>query len=226
MKEVRAVVLDMDGLLIDTEPIWRRSEIEVFAQLGLHLTEEQCMQTMGVPIARIVEMWHRRHPWVGPSTDEITGRIEQSVIDHVKAQGQPMPGVIQTIELIHGAGLSIAIASSSSLALIGAVVDRLGIKRYVRAICTADDEAHGKPHPDVYLTAARRLGVPPEYCLAFEDSPNGVLSAKAAGMICIVVPDPHLADDPRMNEADISLASLEEFTPHLLAHLTSIAESA
>ena len=90
------------------------------------------------------------------------------------------------------------------------VIERLGIAHYIEAICSADDEEYGKPHPAVYLTAARRLRVPPEACVAFEDSPNGVSSAKAAGMFCILVPDPVLAGDPRMAQADVRLRSLAE----------------
>jgi mannitol-1-/sugar-/sorbitol-6-/2-deoxyglucose-6-phosphatase len=206
----------MDGLLIDTEPIWRRSEIEIFGELGLHLTEEQCMQTMGVRVAEIVELWYSRHPWEGPSCEEVTRRIYASVIEHVRSEGEPMPGVLNALRLIHDRGMPCAVASSSSEVLIRAVIERLDVGRYIQIVCSADDEAEGKPHPAVYLTAARRLGVAPEQCVAFEDSPNGVLSAKAAGMLCIVVPDPYLAADPRMDRADIRLQSLDEFAAETL----------
>jgi len=211
----------MDGLLIDTEPIWRQIEIEVFGSVGLHLTEEQCLQTMGVRVAQVVGLWFSRHPWEGPSPDEITARIERGVIDRVLASGEPKPGVLATLELFHQAGLPIAIASSSSEEMIAAVIDRLSIARYVQAFCSADREPEGKPHPAVYLRAAERLGVPPEQCVAFEDSPNGVVSAKAAGMFCIAVPDPYLADDPRMAQANLTLDSLEEFTAGMLGKLVS-----
>ena len=211
----------MDGLLIDTEPIWRRVEIEIFGRLGLHLTEEQCMQTMGVRVAQVVELWYSRDPWEGPTTAEVTAQIAGGVIAHVLAEGEPMPGVMAALETVRAAGLPIAIASSSSEELIRAVMRRLGIERYVQAICSADDEAEGKPHPAVYLRAAERLGVPPVECVALEDSPNGVLAAKAAGMYCIAVPDRFLAGDPRMNAADARLSSLEEFTPALLRDLRS-----
>jgi sugar-phosphatase len=219
MRAIRAAVFDMDGLLIDTEPIWRRTEIEIFGRLGLYLTEEQCMQTMGVRVAQVVELWYSRHPWEGPSTAEVTEQIIAGVIAHVLAEGVPMPGVMDALATVHDAGLPIAIASSSSEELIRAVMRRLGIERYITAICSADDEAEGKPHPAVYLTAARRLGIPPEECLALEDSPNGVLAAKAAGMYCIAVPDRFLAGDPRMDEADLRLDSLEELTSALLNRL-------
>lgn len=209
----------MDGLLIDTEPIWRQAEIEVFNSVGLHLTEEQCLETMGVRVAEVVAIWYHRHPWEGPSIQEITDRIESAVVSHVMAEGEAKPGVYSALATVRAAGLPIAIASSSSIRLIRAVVQRLKIGQYIDVACSGDAEPEGKPHPGVYLTTARKLGVAPESCLALEDSPNGVLSAKAAGMTCIAVPDPHLAGDPRMSLADLRLDSLEELTPQLLSSL-------
>jgi sugar-phosphatase len=209
----------MDGLLIDTEPIWRRSEIEIFGRLGLHLTEEQCLETMGVRVAEVVALWYRRHPWKGPSIEEVTREIVDAVIDHVREEGEPNPGVREAFDTVRTAGLPMAIASSSSEDLIRAVIKRLMLADDISVICSADQEVEGKPHPAVYLTAARLLGVSPESCLALEDSPNGILSAKAAGMYCIAVPDAFLAADPRMSEADLKLDSLSQLTPELLARL-------
>ncbi len=221
MSSVRAVIFDMDGLLIDTEPIWRRAEMEVFGELGLHLTEEQCLETMGVRVSEVVELWYRRHPWEGPTRDEVARRIEDAVIQYVLAEGVAKPGVYQALETVQRTGLPIAIASSSGVGLIDAVMKRLEIGEYVAVACSGVDEPEGKPHPAVYLTTARRLGVPPGSCVALEDSPNGILSAKAAGMYCIAVPDPYLADDPRMGLADLRLESLEDFTPEMLAQLSA-----
>lgn len=209
----------MDGLLIDTEPIWRQAEIEVFNSVGLHLTEEQCLETMGVRVAEVVAIWYHRHPWEGPSIQEITDRIESAVVSHVMAEGEAKPGVYSALATVRAAGLPIAIASSSSIRLIQAVVQRLKIGQYIDVASSGDAEPEGKPHPGVYLTTARKLGVAPETCLALEDSPNGVLSAKAAGMTCIAIPDPHLAGDPRMSIADLHLDSLEDLTPQLLSSL-------
>jgi mannitol-1-/sugar-/sorbitol-6-/2-deoxyglucose-6-phosphatase len=215
-RTVRAVIFDMDGLLIDSEPIWRRTEIEVFGRLGLHLTEEQCLETMGVRVPDVVRLWYSRQPWVGPSVDDVTDEIVNGVIDYVRAHGEPQPGVDVAFETVRAAGVPAAIASSSSLPLIQAVVDRLGLRDDIAALCSGEDEAEGKPHPAVYLAAAGVLEAPPETCVALEDSPNGVLSAKAAGMYCVTVPDPYLANDPRMAEADMTLRSLAEFTPEVL----------
>jgi sugar-phosphatase len=208
----------MDGLLIDTEPVWRRVEIEVFDRVGVHLTEEQCLETMGVPVPDVVRLWYGRHPWEGPGLEEVTRQIGQGVIEYVRSHGEPMPGVLAAVRAVHDAGLRAAVASSSSEEMIVTVLQRLGIGSCIDAIASADSEAAGKPDPAVYLTAARKLEVAPDACVALEDSPNGVVAAKAAGMYCILVPDPHLAHDPRMALADLTLRSMEEFSLDLLPH--------
>jgi sugar-phosphatase len=118
-----------------------------------------------------------------------------------------MPGVTAAIALFERCGLRLAIASSSPLRLIDAVCDRLGLTR-ITVRCSAMDEARGKPAPDVYLTAARRLGVAAANCVALEDSLAGLASARSAGMRCVAVPDPLLAADPRYRQADLVLESL------------------
>ena len=225
-----AVVLDMDGVLIDTEPVWRAAQSAVFAGFGVVLSERDLLDSTGQPIEELIPVWRRRSPAPDPAgpeqpdtgltdaeiagltdpgrTDtEIADLIIDRVIAHVTAEGQPMPGVTAAIALFERCGLRLAIASSSPLRLIDAVCDRLGLTR-ITVRCSAMDEARGKPAPDVYLTAARRLGVAAANCLALEDSPAGVASARSAGMRCVAVPDPLLAADPRYREADLVLGSL------------------
>ena len=209
---VEAVVLDMDGLLIDTEPVWRAAQAAVFAGIGIALRESDLLDSTGQPVEELIPVWRRRSP--GPdlastelSDDEIADRIIDQVIRYVKARGQPMPGVTAAVALFERYGLRLAIASSSPLRLIDAVCDRLGLAR-IAVRCSAREEVRGKPAPDVYLTAARRLGVAAAACLALEDSPNGIASARSAGMRCVAVPDPLLAEDPRYREADLVLPSL------------------
>jgi mannitol-1-/sugar-/sorbitol-6-/2-deoxyglucose-6-phosphatase len=207
-----AVVLDMDGLLIDTEPVWRAAQSAVFAGLGVALSERDLLDSTGQPIEELIPVWRRRSPAPDPAGPELTdaevaGLIVDRVIAHVTAEGRPMPGVTAAIALFERCGLRLAIASSSPLRLIDAVCGRLGLTR-ITVRCSAMDEARGKPAPDVYLTAARRLGVAPANCLALEDSPAGIASAGSAGMRCVAVPDPLLAADPRYREADLVLESL------------------
>ena len=220
---VEAVILDMDGLLIDTEPVWRAAQAAVFAGIGIALRESDLLDSTGQPVEELIPAWRQRSP--GPdlastelSDDEIADRIIDQVIGYVKARGQPMPGVTAAIARFERYGLRLAIASSSPLRLIDAVCDRLGLAR-IEVRCSAREEVRGKPAPDVYLTAARRLGVAAAACLALEDSPNGVASAKAAGMRCVAVPDPLLVSDPRYREADLVLPSLTDLDDAALQHL-------
>jgi len=211
---IEAVILDMDGLLIDTEPAWRAAETAVFGELGVRLSEDDMLATMGRGIIEVVAHWRRVRPWPGAETGEpsdaaIADRVVDRMVAHVRARGEPMKGVDRAVSLLRGLGLRVAIASSSSHRLIDAVCDRLGLA-WIDIRCSADDELRGKPAGDVYLTAARRLRLSPAACLAVEDSPNGVLAARAAGMSCIAVPDRLLTGDPRYGEAQLILGSLDE----------------
>ena len=217
----------MDGVLIDTEPVWRAAQSDVFAGFGVALSEGDLLDSTGQPIEELIPVWRRR-PVAGGEmavradpglTDtEIADLIVDRVIAHVTAEGQPMPGVTAAIALFERCGLRLAIASSSPLRLIDAVCDRLGLTR-IEVRCSAMDEARGKPAPDVYLTAARRLGVAAARCLALEDSPAGIASARSAGMRCVAVPDPLLAADPRYREADLVLESLTSLDQAALRRL-------
>ena len=202
----------MDGVLIDTEPVWRAAQSAVFAGFGVALSERDLLDSTGQPIEELIPVWRRRASAPDPAGTELTDAeiadlIIDRVIAHVTAEGRPMPGVTAAIALFERCGLRLAIASSSPLRLIDAVCDRLGLTR-ITVRCSAMDEARGKPAPDVYLTAARRLGVAAANCLALEDSPAGVASARSAGMRCVAVPDPLLAADPRYREADLVLGAL------------------
>jgi mannitol-1-/sugar-/sorbitol-6-/2-deoxyglucose-6-phosphatase len=222
---VTAVILDMDGLLIDTEPAWRAAEAGVFATLGVQLTEAELLETTGQAIGEVVASWRQRQSRQAGDLDqfsdtdqlsdldqlsdtEIADRITDLVVAEVQAGGEPMAGVRAAIAAFRQQGLGLAIASSSPTRLIDAVCERLGLDD-IDVRCSAFDEVNGKPAPDVYLAAAAKLGVSPAACLAIEDSPNGVLAAKAAGMRCLAIPDPLLVGDPRYGHADLILVTLE-----------------
>jgi len=229
---VTAVILDMDGLLIDTEPVWRAAEASVFAGLGISLSEQDLLDSTGQTIAEVVPEWRQRQPQrpAGPSDGpepsdaEIADRITDEVIVYVAAEGAPMPGVAEAIALFRRHGLRLAIASSSPLRLIDAVCERLGLTE-IEVRCSALDEGRGKPAPDVYLGAARALGTPAASCLAIEDSVHGVAAAKSAGMRCIAVPDPLLAADPGYRHADLVLPSLRSLDETALRRLGVLSYS-
>jgi HAD superfamily hydrolase (TIGR01509 family) len=207
---ILAVVLDMDGLLIDTEPVWRTAARAILAQLGIDLTDADLLDTTGVRVDEMAAAFLAKRPGPAPSPAAVADQITDQVVAHVARAGEPMPGVAEAIALFGRSGLRLAIASSSPERLIDAVCARLKLDIDIR--CSALDEPRGKPAPDVYLAAARRLGLSPARCLALEDSPAGVLAAKDAGMTCVAVPDPLLAGDPRYRRADLVLSSLTELT--------------
>jgi sugar-phosphatase len=213
---MRAAIFDMDGLLIDSEPLWKRAEQEVFAGLGIRLTDDDCEQTLGLRTDMVVAHWHERFPWPAPSPESVAEAIDARVVRLVARYGQAMPGALQALESVHRAGLVIGMATSSPVSLIETVVRRLDIGRFITDACSAMDEAHGKPDPAVYLTTAARLGVPPRECVALEDTVVGVRAASAAGMRVIAVPATDHFDEPGFELADARFRSLEDFDIGLL----------
>ncbi len=216
---VEAIIFDMDGLLVDSEPLWRIAEIETLSAVGVPISEEDAVQTTGLRTDEVVELWYARYPWPDPPQKAIEARIITRLIALVRERATLMPGVRETLQAVSEAGYPLAIASSSASEIIAAVLDTLGIADYFRVAQSAEHEPYGKPHPGVYIEAARRLDVEPWRCLAFEDSPNGVIAAKAARMRCIAVPDPALAGDRRLQAADLVLPSLTEFHLGLLEQI-------
>ncbi|MFA6107183.1 MAG: hexitol phosphatase HxpB [Candidatus Latescibacterota bacterium] len=216
---LEAAIFDMDGLLVDSEPLWRRAEREVFPTVGIRLTDEMCMQTMGTRVDEVVRHWYRTSPWPGPSQEEVAERIVSGVVDLVLAEGTPMPGVEQVLTRCAGRGLTLALASSSSTRLIDAVVDRLGIRDRFALLQSAEHEPYGKPHPGVFLTTATRLGLEPTACLVFEDSFAGLIAGKAARMKVVAVPAAEQYSQTRFDIADLKLPSLADFGEAALERL-------
>jgi mannitol-1-/sugar-/sorbitol-6-/2-deoxyglucose-6-phosphatase len=214
-RPIEAVVFDMDGVLVDSEPIWRAVEQEVFAGLGIDLAEEDLLETMGVRVGDVVERWHRRHPWDQPSRQEVAETIVARVADAIEQGGALNREALRAVDYVHGLGLRLALASSSPMRLIRAVLSLGGLSDRFDVVLSAEDEELGKPDPAVYLSAARALGVSAERCLAVEDSVNGVRSAKAAGMVCVAVPVSGVTDG--FDEADLVLGSMAELDERIWA---------
>jgi len=212
----RAAIFDMDGVLIDSEPLWQAAEKAAFSRVGIELSDDMCRQTMGLRVDEVVGHWYSRYPWKGRSRSALQTEIIERVGAEIRRHGRAMPGVDDTLELLSARGWKIGLASSSPLALIHVVVKQLGIQGQFSALCSAFDEERGKPDPAVYLAAAKRLEVQPSRCIAFEDSPAGVASAKAANMRVVAIPDRGVHTGEPFEAADLELSSLEKFSgPHL-----------
>ncbi len=218
----RAAIFDMDGLLVDSEPLWHDAEVEVLGALGVPVAQGDPRRTKGVFVREVTRAWHDRFPWDGPSTDEVARQIVDRVIDLIGVKGRLQPGVGTAISLCRDHGLLLALASSSEHRLISFVLERFGLASQFAFAHSAEDEPYGKPHPAVFLTTAARLGVEPDRCLVWEDAPAGVLAAKAARMTCVAVPAAGERDDPAFAIADAVLSSLEEADEDLWRRLVSL----
>lgn len=185
----------MDGVLLDSEPMWQDAEIEIFGNLGLVLTRADCRQTMGMRIDEVVALRHAQHPWPGPGLEAVAEAIVDRVVELVGQRGRLLPGVSAAIDFFEDRGLRLGLASSSSYRLIEAALATLGLDGRFEVRHSAEEELAGKPDPAVYLGAARKLGVAARRCVAVEDSVAGVGAAKAAGMRCLAVPDRRMADE-------------------------------
>ena len=213
----KAVIFDMDGVLIDSEPFWQQAQIDVLKELGVEITVEECEQTMGLRIDALVAHWYARHRWEGPGIEETASTIVGRVASHVMLSGVAKEGVLDALKIIADQGLAIGLATSSPMALVNAVLARLEIGHYFSICHSAEFEEYGKPHPAVYLQTAVQMGFHPKECVAIEDSFNGLLAAKAATMKTIVIPEAFQATNPHFSIADIRLSSLSELTvEHLI----------
>ena len=201
----------MDGLLIDSEILWHKAELEIFPSLGVPLDDGTDRQTKGMYVEEVVKFWFTKYPWNGPSPDEVTQMLLNRVGELVENEGVLLPGAIRAIDLASERG-PVALASSTPTALIHRCLDNFGLRERFVSISSAQDEEFGKPHPAVVITAAKSLNVSAKECLVFEDSAAGVLAAKAGSMTVIAVPTKEDREFPAFKLADVVLSSLEELS--------------
>lgn len=213
---IKVVIFDMDGLLIDSEPLWQRTTRKVFKQLGFELTDEHHSQMSGRLLRENLEHFYAIQPWQGMSLQEAENVIIDEMVKLVKTEGMLKPGVHQALQVCKKASLPVAIASSSPMKLIEAVVGSLELHEHFDHIYSAQFEPYGKPHPGVFIKVAEHFKARPADCLVFEDSPSGVLAAKAARMKCIAVPEAGSKNHPFIKTADVIIGSLEEFDGPML----------
>jgi HAD superfamily hydrolase (TIGR01509 family) len=208
---VTFVIFDLDGVLIDSEHVWDEVREQLAHERGgrWHPGAQRDMMGMSSP------EWSRyMHDRIGLA--ESPEQINRVVVDRMLeryAQGPPwLPGALEAVRRM-AAAFPLGLASSSNRELIDRVLQAGGIGALFRATVSSEEVARGKPAPDVYLEAARRLGAGPAACVAVEDSHNGIRSAKAAGMACVAIPNPRFPPGAAVEEADLVLGSLDGLTP-------------
>lgn len=206
----------MDGLLLDTEPLWGKTMLEVAEKHQIPITRERFKETTGLRIYEVTDHWAIHYPWQGRSSKEVADEILDEIIAASKNHASILKGVEQALQLLRKNKYNIGLASSSPSRMINELVDHFDLTGYFDVITSADVVALGKPHPAVFLHCAHSLGAKPNQCLVLEDSVNGMIAGKAARMKVIVVPDELHFDDPRFSIADGKLRSLEDFDLDLI----------
>lgn len=207
---INTVIFDMDGVLVDSEPFWHEAETAIFLREGVEITEEMCVGVQGLKAEHVIETWKKMFPQLKRTTEDYCAEIESEVKRNIIAKGKPLDGVLFALDFFKQMGCKMAVASSSKYHLINTVVDKLDIRKYFDDIHSSQDEKFGKPEPDVFLGAMRKLGSKPEDCLVIEDSGNGVLAGKRAGMQVVAVPSAACFADACFDIADYKIKSLNE----------------
>jgi HAD superfamily hydrolase (TIGR01509 family) len=209
---IEAVVFDLDGVLLDSEQVWDEVREELVKERGGRWHEQAQTEMMGMSSVEWSRYMHDELDLPEPP-EEISAEVVQR-LDEVYRKRLPLiDGAREAVERL-AAHWPLGLASSSNREVIDLVLDLSGLAGFFRVTVSSEEVPRGKPAPDVYLEAARGLGVPPERCAAVEDSHNGIRSAKAAGMRVIAIPNQHYPPgEEALALADVTLGSLAELTP-------------
>jgi sugar-phosphatase len=209
--QINTVIFDMDGLLIDSEPFWQEAGKETLEYYGASLKEDQYQRTTGLRTEEWIDFWFNYFQLDKSKAPEATEKIIQKAIEKIGQKGQPFDGATTIIQTFQEHGFKTGLATSSPMALVNVVLEKLNLNQPLDALTSAEKLPFGKPHPQVYLNCAEALNAKPIECVAFEDSFFGMIAAKAARMKCIVIPTPSDYHALKWNAADLILENLHSF---------------
>lgn len=213
---IEAVVFDLDGVLLDSEQIWDEVREQLARERGGRWHEGAQRAMMGMSST---EWSQYMHDEIGlpESPDEISAEVVRRLEEQYRQHLPLLDGAVEAVERL-AARWPLGIASSSNREVIDLVLELSGLAPFFKVTVSSEEVARGKPAPDVYLEATRRLGVTPDRSAAIEDSENGIRAAKAAGMRVVAIPNPHFPPDPEaLEQADVTLGSLAELSPATVA---------
>jgi sugar-phosphatase len=208
---IKAVIFDLDGLLINSEPFWQMSMVEVFNKRGVKLSIDDCKTTTGMRVDEVVKYWALKYPEAKLNIADTVADIMQTIQQLVKTKGEAMPGVDYIISFFEEMNIPMAIASASAHSLIDTVTDKFNIRNKFKVIQSAEYLKYGKPHPEIFINTATLLETEPNECLVFEDSVYGILAAKSAMMKVVAVPEKENFNKKEYCIADKKIKSLNNF---------------
>lgn len=202
-----AVIFDMDGVLLDSEPLHFAALNEVLGAEGHTLTEADNEHILGTTLEDTFRHVAAMFP-LKDAPEAYCDRYHRTVLRILGRPLEPSPGVVELLERLQAKRIPVALASSSRRAWVEATLKSLGVRRFFKVVVSGDEIGRGKPEPDIYVRTAEMLGVAPERCVAIEDAPNGILSATRAGMTVIAVRTPYTSHLP-LEGADMTVDTLE-----------------
>lgn len=179
---MKAVIFDMDGVIIDSEPFWQRAEFEIFSSLGVALEEEFTNLTKTMTTVEVTKFWYEKFPWQNKTLEEVEEMVITRVMELIEQVGGEIKGIESFIKKLKSNGFKIGLATNSPYKIIPVVLKKAGIAQYFDIIFSAEFVELGKPDPAIYLMTSKKLGINPENCIVIEDSYSGMLAAKKAGM--------------------------------------------
>jgi len=209
---IAAVVFDLDGVLLDSEQAWDDARRELVEEHGGTWRDEATTDMLGMS-SREWPVYMRDRLGVDLDPDAINREVVRRLLERYRRELPVLPGAREAVERLAGRW-PLGLASSSNREVIDLVLDELGVARHFRATVSSEEVGRGKPAPDVYLEAVRRLGAEPAACAAIEDSANGIRSAHAAGLRVLAIPNPHFPpDEDALALADEVLSGLDALSP-------------
>ncbi len=208
--QFKAVIFDMDGVLIDSEPLWKIAMEDAFQSVGCKITRKDFQKTVGLRIDEVIVFWYNEIGWNGLTPKELEQRIVDKMVELIRENGKPLGGVVETLHYLRENNYKIGLGTSSYTILIDVVLETIGLRDQFDFVHSAEHEEYGKPHPAVYLTVAKELGVQPTECVVVEDSINGVIAGKAAQMKVVCIPEKSHHPNPKLSLADYTFESMEE----------------
>ncbi len=179
---MKAVIFDMDGVIVDSEPLWQKAEREVFSSLGVEVSDELCQITKSMTTSEVAKFWFSRFPWKGVTLTGAEEMVVDRVITLITTHQCIIPGIQDLVENLKLAGFKLGLATNSPYKIIPEVLKKANLSTTFDVISSAEFEQQGKPAPDVYLSTLKKLNIKAANSIAIEDSNSGIIAAKKAGM--------------------------------------------